>query len=156
LSNLHGFLGRIVYDYKVMQGGNLLDQGTNGLTIVKEGKIIFDGTEDTEPSANGQVDPAAIAQSFYQAYNAGDLEALMALAAEDIKVRGGAYLTGKDRFRFNMEADLKQGFQGEIGDLQVDGDTVTYTVRIYNQSGTLLITGEETLHIKDGLIYLID
>jgi ketosteroid isomerase-like protein len=49
LSNFRNDAGRIVYDYKVMQGGNLLDQGTNGLTIVKDGKIIFDGTEDTEP-----------------------------------------------------------------------------------------------------------
>jgi ketosteroid isomerase-like protein len=47
LSNLRNTLGKVVYDYKVMQGDNLLDQGTNGLTIVKDGKIIFDGTEDT-------------------------------------------------------------------------------------------------------------
>lgn len=32
-----------------MQGDNLLDQGINGLTVVKDGKITFDGTEDTAP-----------------------------------------------------------------------------------------------------------
>jgi hypothetical protein len=30
-----------------MQGSNLLDQGTNGLTVVKDGRVVFDGTEDT-------------------------------------------------------------------------------------------------------------
>lgn len=49
LSNFRNTGGHIVYDYKVMQGANLLDQGTNGLTIVKDGWIVFDGTEDTAP-----------------------------------------------------------------------------------------------------------
>ncbi len=47
LSNFRNTDGKIVYDYEVMQGANLLDQGTNGLTIVRDGKIVFDGTEDT-------------------------------------------------------------------------------------------------------------
>ena len=102
------------------------------------------------------VDPAAIAQDFYQAYNEGDLEALMALVADDVKVRGGAYLTGKDRFRFNMQSDLKLGFQAEISDLKVEGDSVTYNVRAYNNNGSLMIAGIEKLQIKDGLIILLE
>jgi ketosteroid isomerase-like protein len=47
LSNFRNTDGKIVYDYKVMQGSNLLDQGTNGLTVVKDGMVVFDGTEDT-------------------------------------------------------------------------------------------------------------
>jgi ketosteroid isomerase-like protein len=47
LSNFRNAEGKIVYDYEVVQGGNLLDQGTNGLTVVKDGLVIFDGTEDT-------------------------------------------------------------------------------------------------------------
>jgi ketosteroid isomerase-like protein len=47
LSNFRNTLGKVVYDYKVLQAANLLDQGTNGLTMVKDGKIVFDGTEDT-------------------------------------------------------------------------------------------------------------
>jgi ketosteroid isomerase-like protein len=42
--------GRVTYDYKVLQDGQLLDQGPGGLTIVEDGKIVFDGTEDTEPN----------------------------------------------------------------------------------------------------------
>ena len=47
LSNFRNTEGKIIYDYKVVQGGNVLDQGSNGLTVVKDGKVIFDGTEDT-------------------------------------------------------------------------------------------------------------
>lgn len=50
LSGFEDDNGRIVYDYKVMQGDQVLDQGSGGLTIVRDGKIIFDGTVDTEPS----------------------------------------------------------------------------------------------------------
>ncbi len=49
LSNFRNTGGSVVYDYKVIQGANLLDQGTNGLTIVKDGMVVFDGTEDTAP-----------------------------------------------------------------------------------------------------------
>jgi ketosteroid isomerase-like protein len=41
--------GRVTYAYKVLQNGQVLDEGTDGLTIVKSGKIVFDGTETTEP-----------------------------------------------------------------------------------------------------------
>ena len=47
LSNFRNTDGKILYDYKVIQGDNLLDQGTNGLTVVKDGMVVFDGTEDT-------------------------------------------------------------------------------------------------------------
>jgi hypothetical protein len=73
LSNFRNTDGTIVYDYQVLQGGNVLDKGTNGLTIVKAGKIVFDGTEETNPAAEVVSDPAAIAQSFYQAINAAGL-----------------------------------------------------------------------------------
>jgi hypothetical protein len=114
-------------------------------------------TPPPAPTATPEpVDPAAIAQSFYQAYNAGDLESLMALVAEDIKVRGGMVVTGKDRFQFVMQADLKQGFQAEISDLKVEGDRATYNVTVYNNAGSVLITGVETLQVKDGLIILFE
>ena len=50
LSNFRNTNGTIVYDYEVLQGSNLLDKGTNGLTIVQDGWITFDGTEETLPA----------------------------------------------------------------------------------------------------------
>ena len=51
LSNFRNTDGTIVYDYEVLQGGNVLDKGTNGLTKVKDGLIVFDGTEETFPAS---------------------------------------------------------------------------------------------------------
>jgi ketosteroid isomerase-like protein len=48
LSNFREKDGRVVYDYIVKAGSDALDKGTDGLTKIKDGKIIFDGTEKTE------------------------------------------------------------------------------------------------------------
>jgi hypothetical protein len=37
------------YDYEVLIAGEVVETGTDGLTIVKNGKIVFDGTESSEP-----------------------------------------------------------------------------------------------------------
>ena len=50
LNNFRNNNGTIIYDYEVLQSGNVLDKGTNGLTIVKDGWITFDGTEETLPA----------------------------------------------------------------------------------------------------------
>ena len=50
LSNFRNNNGIIVYDYEVLQSTNVLDKGTNGLTIVEDGWITFDGTEETLPA----------------------------------------------------------------------------------------------------------
>jgi ketosteroid isomerase-like protein len=50
LSNFRNTDGTIIYDYEVLQSGNVLDKGTNGLTMVKNGLIVFDGTEETVPA----------------------------------------------------------------------------------------------------------
>jgi ketosteroid isomerase-like protein len=50
LSNFREQGGRVAYDYIVKAGGAVLDTGSDGLTIVKDGQIIFDGTERSEPA----------------------------------------------------------------------------------------------------------
>jgi limonene-1,2-epoxide hydrolase len=41
--------GRVVYDFKVKDAnGRVIVQGTDGLTIVEDEMIVFDGTERTE------------------------------------------------------------------------------------------------------------
>jgi limonene-1,2-epoxide hydrolase len=48
-SNFRAKGGRVVYDFKVKDvSGRVIAQGTDGLTIVDDGKIVFDGTERTE------------------------------------------------------------------------------------------------------------
>ena len=48
LGNFREDAGRVVYDYEVLVAGEIVETGTDGLTIVKDGKIVFDGTERSE------------------------------------------------------------------------------------------------------------
>jgi ketosteroid isomerase-like protein len=49
LSNFRAESGKVMYDYIVTQGGSVLDQGTNGVTVVEDGRITFDGNEFSYP-----------------------------------------------------------------------------------------------------------
>ena len=130
----------------------LADQGTDGLTIVKDGKIVFDGTERTENPS----DPAGITQQFYQALNDGNLEAAMTLVADDVKCRGECYFTGKDLFRDFMKSAPDRGDQFELSDRKVEGDKVLYNWKAYSKAGFFQAAGTETLQIRDGLIVLME
>lgn len=45
LNNLQVEGGKVSYAYEVYQNGGSLDVGTDGLTVVQGGKIVFDGTQ---------------------------------------------------------------------------------------------------------------
>ena len=124
LSNFRNTDGRIVYDYKVIQENNLLDQGTNGLPIAKDGMIVFDGTEDTDPAA--ALGPGRIAETFYQALNDGNIDSVMALVADNVQCRGNCYLNGIQSFRSFIEGNIKLGGRIEIDNLVIEGGKVTY------------------------------
>jgi hypothetical protein len=49
LSNLKNDNGRVTYSYKMFYGTSLYDAGNNGVTIVKDGKIVFDDSEGAAP-----------------------------------------------------------------------------------------------------------
>jgi ketosteroid isomerase-like protein len=51
LSEFQDDEGRVTYHYSVLQDDVVVDEGEGGLTIVEDGKIVFDGTEATEPQA---------------------------------------------------------------------------------------------------------
>ena len=150
LSNFRNTSGRIVYDYKVKQGANLLDQGTNGLTVVKDGKVVFDGTEDTAPLST---DPSAVAQGFWDAVNNQDIETAMSLVDDNIVCLGTFQANGKYLFRIFIESSYKDpGDKYVISNIVVSGDTVTYDWQGYDAD---LLQGSgtgESMIIKDGKI----
>ncbi|MCR4282629.1 MAG: nuclear transport factor 2 family protein [Bauldia sp.] len=42
--------GRVGWDYELLKGGSdIVGDGEDGVTIVKDGRIVFDGTEATAP-----------------------------------------------------------------------------------------------------------
>ena len=154
LSNFRNAEGRVVYDYQVMQGTNLLDQGTNGLTIVKAGKVVFDGTEETDPLV-ATVDPAAVVQSFWNAMAEGNLDAALTLVAEDAKCRGACYITGKASLHSFFQGYVDAGLVTEISDIAVDGDMVKYSYKVFRE-GLLVEEGAEpeSMQVSDGKIIL--
>src|SRR5690242_10264378 len=104
------------------------------------------------PAAVEPPGPAAIAQSFYQAMNAADIDAAMALVAEDVKCRGACYLNGKESFRSFMQGSINMGGHVELSDLQVDGNKVSYRWTAYNTDNIPVAYGTETLQVESGLI----
>lgn len=48
-SNFRDNDGRVTYAYVIYQNGNVWLRATDGVTIVENGKIVFDGTEATAP-----------------------------------------------------------------------------------------------------------
>ncbi|HXD10790.1 MAG TPA: nuclear transport factor 2 family protein [Anaerolineales bacterium] len=154
LRNFRNTDGRIVYDYKVMQSTNLLDQGTNGLTIVKDGMVIFDGTEDTASALIGEsASPAEVVQGFWAAVNSEDIETAMSLVADDIKCVGTLSMTGKDLFKIYIESTYKgTGKKYVISNLVISGETVMYDWQAYKNDFFQAGGSKESMVVKDGKI----
>ena len=112
--------------------------------------VVFDGTEDTDPSSANAVD---IVQRFWNAVNSQDFETAMLLVADDIKCRGTLYTTGKDSFRTYLESTYKRtGRTYEISNLIVEGGTVTYDWRAY-RDGLFQASGAgESMSVENGVI----
>jgi len=150
LGNFRNTGGQVVYDYKVMQGANLLDQGTNGLTIVKDGRIVFDGTQDTQ---SAPTDPIEVVRGFWAAMNAGDVETAVSFIAEDAKCKGSCYFSGRASFQAYLQGYVNSGTVTELGELTVEGDTVRYPFKEF-RNGFLKNdnTTPESMQIKNGKI----
>ena len=140
--------GRVTSCYEVFENGTSIDKGCGNVTHIRDGKIIFDGLLPAEQ--------IWIAQKHYEAINSGNLEAAMALVAEDVKCRGTCYLNGKESYQSLVQAFINIGGRTELSDLIVDGDKVTYNWTGYNQNGAVAAGGTEFMQIRDGRIILIE
>lgn len=158
LTNFREQGGRVVYDFKVKIGDELLDVGTDGLTIVQDGLIIFDGTERTEPSFAQYADPVLVVQAYYAALNAAvddpaKIDLAMAYLAPDALFINstGSYRTF-DAIRASLAAGAADGITFELSNFRNTNGRVVYDykVRIGND---LLDEGADGLTIlKDGKI----
>jgi len=109
-------------------------------------------------STSAPTEPAAIAQSFWDAIIAKNTDAAMAFLADDVNLVGGPfYAFDKAQFSEFMSTEgVKATF--EISDLKaVSADTVTYNMKVLSETGSLL--GEEAdlkIQVKDGKIILLE
>jgi len=101
-------------------------------------------------------DPVTIVQSFFKAFNDGDVDATMAFVAGDIQCRGHCYMNGKEAFRSFIQAGITGGDQIEISNLRVSEDKVTYNYKI-SRSGVVTVNAvDAVIQLRDGKIILFE
>ena len=103
-------------------------------------------------------DPVTIAQGFWDAIQAKNVDAAMAFVADDIVTDGlPAHFTNKADFSAFMVSGEKDGSIFEITDLKLASeDTVTYTMKLYLRGNTEAFSGLGKLQVKDGKIVYIE
>jgi ketosteroid isomerase-like protein len=99
-------------------------------------------------------DPVTIAQGFWDAIQAKNVDAAMAFVADDIVTDGlPAHFTNKADFSAFMVSGEKDGSVFEITDLKLASeDTVTYTMILNLRDNTEAVSGLAKLQVKDGKI----
>ena len=103
-------------------------------------------------------DPVTIAQGFWDAINAKNVDAAMAFVADDIVTTGfPEHYTNKADFRAFMLSSAKNGTVFEMTDFKLASeDTVTYTYKIILRGNTEIASGLAKLQVKDGKIIYIE
>ena len=103
-------------------------------------------------------DPVTIAQGFWDAIHAQNVDAAMAFVADDIVTDGlPAHFTNKADFSAFMVSGEKDGSIFEITDLKLASeDTVTYTMKLYLRGNTEAFTGLAKLQVNDGKIVYME
>lgn len=103
-------------------------------------------------------DPVTIAQGFWDAIQAQNVDAAMAFVADDIVTDGlPAHFTNKADFSAFMVSGEKDGSIFEITDLKLASeDTVTYTMKVDLRGNIEPFSGLGKLQVKDGKIVYIE
>ena len=103
-------------------------------------------------------DPVTIAQGFWDAIHAKNVDAAMAFVADDIVTDGlPAHFTNKADFSAFMVSGEEDGSTFEITDLKLASeDTVTYTMKLYLRGNTEAFTGLAKLQVNDGKIVYME
>ncbi|MGZ9166918.1 MAG: nuclear transport factor 2 family protein [Anaerolineales bacterium] len=103
-------------------------------------------------------DPVTIAQGFWDAIHAKNVDAAMAFVANDVVTDGlPAHFTNRADFSAFMLSAEKEGTILEVTDLKLASeDTVTYTMKVDFSSNTATINGLGKLQVKDGKIVYIE
>ena len=109
------------------------------------------------PAPTGS-DPVIIAQGFWEAIHAKNVDAAMAFVADDVVTDGlPTHFTNKADFNTFMVSVVKDGKTFEITDLKlVSDDTATYTLKLYLGDNTESVNGLAKLQVEDGKIIYIE
>jgi ketosteroid isomerase-like protein len=102
-------------------------------------------------------DPEALARSVFEALNAGDVEAALALYADDAVLDLGAFgkFSGMGELRAAFEHEVSLNASWELSDFQVEGNTVTFKSQYTSDAMRALgvtLEATEVMTIQDGKI----
>jgi hypothetical protein len=103
-------------------------------------------------------EPLTIAQGFWDAIHAKNVDAAMAFVADDIVTDGlPSHFTNKADFSAFMSSGVNDGTILEITDLKLASeDTVTFTYKIILRGNTEAGSGLGKLQVKDGKIVYVE
>jgi protease I len=117
-------------------------------------------TSTPAPTPVPPPDPAAVIKSLSAAFNAGNVDAVVAFFADDATQTQtpppsgtSGVRTGKEQIRGFFQSMIADKFSGEVSNLKVTGDKITYTSTFstdtYRKLGVApLVTAEEVVFEK--------
>ncbi|HEY4691170.1 MAG TPA: nuclear transport factor 2 family protein [Anaerolineae bacterium] len=105
----------------------------------------------TAPPAPPSPDPISIVQSFWDALIAKDVDAAVALLADDARWEGVPTTSGKDNIRVLLQVDIDAGVTYEVSDFRATRGRVTYFWSAY-QNGVMQTSGEDVAVVDNGKI----
>ena len=106
-----------------------------------------------------ETDPEAVVNALFEAFNAGDVDAIAAFYADDAVVRfpdENETLTGAEEIRPWIEELAAMDFAIEATSIQVENDTVTVAIKTWadptRELGIAPLEGTDVYIVKDGKI----
>lgn len=101
-------------------------------------------------------DPVSVVQAFYEAASAEDVDAFVALVADDAEIEWGreGLVTGKESIRSHAEALFSNfDFTFVLSDFQVDGNRVTFNHQmILDDTQAILEECQDEVVVEQGRI----
>jgi hypothetical protein len=105
------------------------------------------------PAARAEPTPVEILEALEAAYNAQDIDAIMALYADDaIWINSGGAWNGARKIKLMYEFEFSEERTLDHTNFQVDGDTVVYDCDYFRKNGDKYLMEQYEAVIEDGKI----
>jgi ketosteroid isomerase-like protein len=142
------------YEVRLLESGNIQLGAVEDGCVRRSGALSLEYEPVSETSAATQSGPAAVIIAINEKMNAGDVDGVMALIADNAVFynapgQAGGTLDTRDEIRAWIQRQVDTKTMAEISDIQVNGDTVTWHVKV-TRNGSLLLEGQEEAKVKDG------
>jgi len=98
-------------------------------------------------------DPQALIIAWHEAFNNKDIDAFMAMVADDAVLERGPYgiVTGKERIRETVLIEMEQDIRAVVSHFEIEGNTITYRWKVYER-GRVVDRGVGIAIIENGKI----